>query len=227
MRLQASARQSIVLTGGLAGLGLLAWAALTLVDFSLGRALGSLAGQLKGDLYYLFRIWGSLWPWILFTVALALGGKVSSQANLARASAFLLLSPALGGALAELLKLLLRRERPTQLDAYVFRPFADRPWSSSGLGLPSSHAAVAFGGSMALMILFPRLRWPALVMAAGCALTRVVSGAHYPSDILLGALVGSASCLLLAHWLGIPRLRSGHAQPGPNQPQGRTDADVT
>lgn len=117
-----------------------------------------------------------------------------------------MLSPALSGGLAEILKLTFRRERPSELGAYVFRSLSDRPWSSSGLGLPSSHAAVAFGGSMALMILFPRLRWPALVMAMG------------PTDIYLGALVGSVTGLLLAHWLKIPSLRFGHAQPSPNQP---------
>ena len=169
-------------------------------------------------LYYLFRIWGSLWPWLLFSIALALSCRGKEQPNRTKQSAFLLLSPALSGAWAELLKMTLRRERPSQLEAYVFRPLTDRPWSSSGLGLPSSHAAVAFGGSMALMILFPRLRWPALVMAVGCGLTRVVSGAHYPTDIYLGALVGSVTGLLLAHWLKIPSLRLGHAQPSPDQP---------
>ena len=214
MRLQSPTRRIIVL----AGLGLLTFAMLTLVDLSLGKSLGNLGSLLKGDLYYLFRIWGSLWPWLLFSIALAISCRGKEQPNRAKQSAFLLLSPALSGAWAELLKIILRRERPSQLEAYVFRPLTDRPWSSSGLGLPSSHAAVAFGGSMALMVLFPRLRLPSLVMAVGCALTRVASGAHYPTDIYLGALVGAVTGLLLAHWLKIPSLRFGHAQPSPDQP---------
>jgi membrane-associated phospholipid phosphatase len=220
MRLQPSARQKLSARQliALAGLGLLGLAMLTLVDFSIGKALYSLGSLLKGDLYYLFRIWGSLWPWLLFSIALALSCRGKAQPNRAKQSAFILLSPALSGGLAEILKLTFRRERPSELGAYVFRSLSDRPWSSSGLGLPSSHAAVAFGGSMALMILFPRLRWPALVMAVGCALTRVIIGAHYTTDIYLGALVGSVTGLLLAHWLKIPSLRFGHAQPSPNQP---------
>ncbi|WP_409995768.1 phosphatase PAP2 family protein [Cyanobium sp. HWJ4-Hawea] len=184
----------------------------------MGKALGRLESLLTGDLYYLFRIWGSLWPWLLFSIALALSCRRNNQPNLAKQSAFLLLSPALSGALAELLKITLRRERPSPLETYIFRPFTDRTWSSTGLGLPSSHAAVAFGGSMALIILFPRLRQPALVMAVGCAITRVVSGAHYPTDIYLGALVGSLSGILLARWLRIPSLQFWHAQPSPDQP---------
>ena len=214
MRLQSPTRRIIVL----AGLGLLTFAMLTLVDLSLGKSLGNLGSLLKGDLYYLFRIWGSLWPWLLFSIALAISCREKEQPNRAKQSAFLLLSPALSGAWAELLKMTLRRERPSQMEAYVFRSFTDRPWSSSGLGLPSSHAAVAFGGSMALIILFPRLRWPALVMAVGCALTRVVAGAHYPTDIYIGSLVGAVTGFLLAHLLKIPSLRFGYAQPSPDQP---------
>ena len=214
MRLRLTTRRLIVL----AGLGMLAFAILTLVDLSLGKTFASQGSVRKNDLYYLFRVWGSIWPWLLFSVALALSGKGNNQANHPKKSAFLLFSPILSGACAELLKLTLRRERPSQLETYVFRSFTDRPWSSSGLGLPSSHAAVAFGGSMALIILFPRLRWPALVMAVGCALTRVVAGAHYPTDIYIGSLVGAVTGFLLAHWLKIPSLRFGHAQPSPDQP---------
>lgn len=214
MRLKSPTRRLILL----AGLSLLAFAMLTVVDFSLGKTFASQGSMRKNDLYYLFRVWGSIWPWLLLSVALALSGKGNNQANHPKKSAFLLLSPILSGACAELLKLTLRRERPSQLETYVFRTFTDRPWSSSGLGLPSSHAAVAFGGSMALIVLFPRLRWPALVMAVGCALTRVISGAHYPTDIYLGALVGSVTGMLLAHWLKIPILWLGHAQPSPDQP---------
>ena len=105
-------------------------------------------------------------------------------------AARVLISAALSGLLAELLKLIIRRERPADLEHYVFRNITDHTWSTSGLGLPSSHAAVAFGGSFALIALFPQLRWPALLMATGCVITRVAMGAHFPSDVLAGAWVG-------------------------------------
>ena len=89
MRLQPSARQLIVL----AGLGLLGLAMLTLFDFSLGKTLGSLGSLLNGDLYYLFRIWGSLWPWLLFSIALAISCRGNGQPNRAKQSAFIMLSP--------------------------------------------------------------------------------------------------------------------------------------
>jgi membrane-associated phospholipid phosphatase len=100
-------------------------------------------------------------------------------------------SAALGGIVAELLKIALRRERPGLTDgAHAFRPWSDQPWSTAQLGLPSSEAAVAFAAAASLSRLFPegRLLW--YMLAVGCALTRVASGAHFMSDVVLAALVG-------------------------------------
>ena len=97
------------------------------------------------------------------------------------------------GALGEVLKLLIRRERPdANAGSYVFRSFSDRPFSTRGLGMPSSHAIVAFAAATVLARLWPRgsVIWYGL--AVGCALTRVLSRAHFLSDVVVAALVGSA-----------------------------------
>ena len=117
------------------------------------------------------------------------------------AAARILISASLSGLLAELLKLIVHRERPTTLEHYVFRNITEHTWSTSGLGLPSSHAAVAFGGTFALIALFPQLRWPALLMATGCVITRVAMGAHFPSDVLAGAWVGWLTSYLTTTYL--------------------------
>ena len=63
----------------------------------------------------------------------------------------LVLGPALGGSLAEVLKLSIRRLRPNpDVFEYVFRPFADGPLSNRGMGMPSSHTLVAFAGAPVL-----------------------------------------------------------------------------
>ena len=67
----------------------------------------------------------------------------------------LLLGPALGGGIAEVLKLSIRRLRPNpDLFEYVFRPFADGPWSNRGMGMPSSHVLVAFTGAALALNIF-------------------------------------------------------------------------
>jgi membrane-associated phospholipid phosphatase len=152
----------------------------------------------------LLRILG-YWPtWIVAAVALWLNerGVVAS----ARRSALLVAaSPAVAGIIAELLKLLLRRERPTAHDgAYVFRPFTERPFSTGGLALPSSHVMVAFGAAAMLAYLFPRARWLWFALACGCALTRVLARAHFVSDVVVAAMAAIATTRWLIRRFGAP-----------------------
>jgi undecaprenyl-diphosphatase len=58
---------------------------------------------------------------------------------------------------------------------------------------PSGHSQGAFGAALVLGELFRRLRWPLLAAAALVALSRVYVGAHFPLDVLSGAIVGAAA----------------------------------
>lgn len=133
--------------------------------------------------------------WAVVGLALVLQDWAPRSLQTLRAAArrglLLFWSTALGGLAAELLKIVIRRERPGPNDGdWVFRAWSDRPFSTAQLGLPSSEAAVAFAAAVMLARLFPRTRdlWYALALA--CALTRVAAGAHFLSDVVLAALVG-------------------------------------
>lgn len=114
----------------------------------------------------------------------------------------LVLGPALGGSLAELLKLTIRRLRPNpDLFEYAFRPFADGPLSNRGMGMPSSHVLVAFAGAAVLAQLYPRARWLWYTLAGGCAATRVLAMGHFLSDTVVAAVLGVVvSTLLWERW---------------------------
>ena len=114
----------------------------------------------------------------------------------------LVLGPALGGSLAEVLKLSIRRLRPNpDVFEYVFRPFADGPLSNRGMGMPSSHVLVAFAGATVLAQLYPRARWLWYTLAAGCAATRVLAMGHFLSDTVVAAVLGVVvSTLLWERW---------------------------
>ena len=114
----------------------------------------------------------------------------------------LVLGPALGGSLAEALKLTIRRLRPNpDVFEYVFRPFADGPLSNRGMGMPSSHVLVAFAGAAVLAQLYPRARWLWYTLAAGCAATRVLAMGHFLSDTVVAAVLGVVvSTLLWERW---------------------------
>jgi len=135
--------------------------------------------------------------WVPLWWALAAGMALQSPRD--RRPALLLAgAPTLAGILGEALKLVIRRERPAaNAGAYVFRSFADRPFSSTGLGMPSSHVVVALAAAAILARLWPRTRWIGYGLAIGCALTRVFARAHFLSDVVAGAIVGYAVAALL------------------------------
>lgn len=137
------------------------------------------------DLHNLFRLAGYL-PTIL-----VLGAALSliDPRHLPRA-AHIVICAALSGFAAELVKMLVGRERPIAHDGGVyFKPFLHGFVDQSNLAFPSSHAAVAFGAAWMACLFFPRGRWLWLGLASGCALTRIAAKAHWLSDCYAAAVV--------------------------------------
>ena len=68
---------------------------------------------------------------------------------------------------------------------------------------PSGHTTSSFAASTALAVFYPRLGIPALLFAALMAFSRLYLFVHFPSDIIVGAIVGSlcawAACTLVKH----------------------------
>ena len=153
----------------------------------------------------LLRVFGSLVVWVPLSLAVWLERRAREPRRAAPA-ALLFWAPTLSGGVAELLKMLFRRERPGLHDgASVFRAFSDRPFNTSALGMPSSHAMVAFGGAVVVARLFPGAAPVAYALAIGCAITRVLARAHFASDVVVGALAGWAVGALLWKRFGAPR----------------------
>ncbi len=103
---------------------------------------------------------------------------------------------AAAGGMADLLKLLVLRVRPyeCELGGSVWSTFGE--WfpifgvGSPGQSFPSAHTATAAGFAAGLIWLYPqgRLLFTVLAVLVGCQ--RIVCGAHYPSDVLVGAAAG-------------------------------------
>ena len=149
---------------------------------------------------------GHLPTWILVATALLLieRRKVSeSSRRLAWRRAWLLIWPGLlAGAGAALVKTLVRRERPWYTDGtYEFRWLTDSEiLSSGGLGMPSSHSAVAFAVLFVLARLYPAATPVWLILGLGCGLSRLERGAHFLSDVYVGAALGCLCGLLAWRW---------------------------
>jgi decaprenylphosphoryl-5-phosphoribose phosphatase len=81
-------------------------------------------------------------------------------------------------------KLCVRRRRPELDRLPPLTPTVSR------LSFPSAHATTSFAAAQAYRSLAPR--WALYGAAAAFALSRPYLGVHYPSDVLAGALLGTA-----------------------------------
>src|SRR5690606_26956799 len=154
------------------------------------------------DFGRMLRVMGFVPLWIAVGAALMLHDRTPWRGMLRSRGGLVIAGSIVGGIAAELIKLVVRRRRPYELGEYVFRPFTDRPLSTGGLGMPSSHALVAFGAAAVLSRMFPRARIVWWGLAWGCGLTRVADGAHFLSDVVAAAVVGWLVGALLWRWQG-------------------------
>jgi len=150
----------------------------------------------------LLRLVGYLWTWIIVAAVLVARDRAAPEGAVPRSAlrrgGLLLSAPVVAGLAAEVAKMLVRRVRPSLTDGlHVFRPWSDRPFATKDLGLPSSHAVVAFAAATMLSRLLPWGTPLWYTLAYACALTRVLAQAHFLSDVIAGALVGYLTAVLL------------------------------
>ncbi len=120
---------------------------------------------------------------------------------------FLFAAVAVSGIIADIIKVIAGRYRPSELfdnKLYGFDFFhLDRALTS----FPSGHTATAFALAMAISYLWPRLSPMLWIAAVAIGISRIAIGAHFPSDVLGGALTGVLSVsLILYYWKQKPNL---------------------
>ena len=138
---------------------------------------------------------------VLFLAASLLNRSSTRRRTVARFAVTVLLA----GATVQLLKNLVGRARPNWVnDATVFYG----PWGLFNEGptvpidsMPSGHTTAAFAMAAALSLRWPKatLLWFALSLGVG--ISRTLVDRHFPSDVILGALLGTLVAVIVARWL--------------------------
>lgn len=186
----------------------LAWSAIA------ERLRGVQVAEVFGALFYGAAYgFGRLWIWILLAIVLLGRDWIKPDTDKVRdgmrRAVFIFACPAAAGLAAEVLKVITRRMRPEHADGfYRFKGlsegatsvFSPAFWEGKGLGMASSHAAVAFAGALAAGMLWPRARWWLVGLALITCVSRIAVGAHFVSDVYVGATLGVLACAGFYAW---------------------------
>jgi membrane-associated phospholipid phosphatase len=171
-----------------------------------------------------------LWPLgiviaILAAVSSPMFGRTRQLvlASIAARLGFVFMAVAVPGVLVTIVKRVIGRARPYTWESAGPFDFAPLRWHADFASLPSGHGTTAFAAAFALGALFPRVRVPLWILAILIGISRVAVSAHYPSDIVAGAVIGVFGALVVRNWFAARRLgflvapdRSVRALPGPS-----------
>lgn len=132
-------------------------------------------------------------------LAISLAGEIAGNKDF-RAKGLRITSTVLASAvLTELVKRQAARNRPGYTYKGIIFPYKK---GNDQKSLPSGHTSLAFATATSISLEFNKwyVTVPAFAWASAVGYSRMYLGAHYPSDVLAGAAVGTGSALL-CHWL--------------------------
>lgn len=156
------------------------------------------------------------WTWSCLTVlGLGLAALVVLQAadrGDGRLAALLLPTFLLGGVLTHVPKHLLAHPRPASTDIAPHLHVIGQTFTGP-VSMPSGHAVTAAAAAALLCVVFARgwaVRAAVILVGVLVACSRVAVGAHWPSDVLVGAGVGLLTAAAVLACAGWPALGAWH-----------------
>jgi membrane-associated phospholipid phosphatase len=117
----------------------------------------------------------------------------------------------LAGAAIEILKLFVERARPEEVLGAQVLLAEDRSWAHLA-SYPSGHLIVTAAMAAAASAAVPALRKPLFAYVVIIGFTRVLFGAHFPLDVLVGAVMGYELGLFAARLMASARLLPAPAE---------------
>ncbi|MCQ2574594.1 MAG: phosphatase PAP2 family protein [Alphaproteobacteria bacterium] len=99
------------------------------------------------------------------------------------------------------LKYIIGRSRPILFEALDKVLFVPGTYNSVFNSMPSGHTTATFAGFVMLGMLFPKIKPITWGMCIIVGLSRIYIGAHWPSDVILGAFIGMVTADIIKHVL--------------------------
>jgi undecaprenyl-diphosphatase len=198
------------------GLAVLAFALLGSVSLVLDATEARAAAQLDPRLIRVFEVItkagesGWLFALSILTLVYALFRQSQAQSRRMRTRYGLLASQALyffavqavSGILSQVAKHLVGRARPKLIDTLGPQHFDLFSVKAVLASFPSGHTTSVIAAAAALSFFMPRRAVLFFALALPVAASRLIIGAHYPSDVLGGVFLGLASAFGVARVFG-------------------------
>lgn len=122
---------------------------------------------------------------------------ISPKIRLVRQLSYFFCAIAVSGLVTNGIKWVMGRWRPRLYLSEGLYGFGFFGQGYDQTSFPSGHATTICSLAVALYFIWPRFRWLWVTVALLVCVSRVVIGAHYPSDVLMGAYVGIFVAILL------------------------------
>ena len=126
--------------------------------------------------------------------------------KISRQSVFIFAAVAIPGIVTMILKGIIGRARPYLYDTEGPMSFDLFAFTSNFASYPSGHTTTAFAMATALILIFPKVKYPAFALAILAGFSRNTVGAHYLSDVIIGATLGTLGAIVVYRWLA-PKLK--------------------
>lgn len=127
-----------------------------------------------------------------------LGARMDAALGVLAGRAFFIIAVnAVSGLLSLAVKMIFGRARPRLYESFGAFHFDMFSIKSSVLSFPSGHAVTAFATATALAFMAPRAGKALIAVALLISVSRIVTGAHYPSDVIAGIALGSATTVFM------------------------------
>ena len=134
-------------------------------------------------------------------------GFITKDKKLQRDGFFMTGGLIVSGIVIYSVKRIVNRKRPFETYSFIVK----RDDESGGKSFPSGHTNSAFYTATALSLQYKKwyVTAPAFVFAGSVAWARMYQGVHYPSDVLVGAIIGSGTALL-SDWINKKTAKRQH-----------------